>query len=52
MVCDSSYVRWQAAPESDIDLLVDTRETNLDTLMKLGGLYSDLEDALGKPIEI
>lgn len=47
-----SYARRQATAESDIDLLVDTRGTNLNTLMKLGGLYSDLEDALGKPIDL
>lgn len=47
-----SYARGQATPDSDIDLLVDTRGTNLNTLMKLGGLYSDLEDALGKPIDL
>lgn len=47
-----SYARGEASAESDIDLLVDTRGTELNTLMKLGGLYVDLEEALGKPIDL
>lgn len=47
-----SYARGEATPDSDIDLLVDTRGTGLNTLMKLGGLYSDLEDALEKSIDL
>ena len=34
-----SYARGEADAKSDIDLLVDTQGTELNTLMKLGGLY-------------
>lgn len=47
-----SYARNQAAPDSDIDLLVDTTGTNLTSLFKLGALYSALEDALQKSIDL
>ncbi len=47
-----SYARGEADAKSDIDLLVDTQGTELNTLMKLGGLYVDLEDALEKTIDL
>lgn len=47
-----SYARGDANEDSDIDLIVDTRGTELNTLLKLGGLYCDLEDALGKSIDL
>ena len=47
-----SYARGTATEESDIDLLVDTTGTNLTSLFALGALYSDMEDALGKPIDM
>lgn len=47
-----SYARGEADKNSDIDLIVDTSGTDLDSLMKLGGLYTDLEDALEKPIDM
>lgn len=47
-----SYARGEATIDSDIDLIVDTRGTNLNTLMKLGGLSCDFEDALGKQIDL
>lgn len=47
-----SYARGTATEESDVDLLVDTAGTNLTTLLRLGGLYCDLEEALGKEIDL
>lgn len=45
-----SYARGEAQADSDIDLLVDTTGANFTTLLELGGLYCDLEDALNKEI--
>ena len=47
-----SYARGTANEESDIDLLVDTTGTQLKTLLTLGALYNDLEEALGKKIDL
>ena len=47
-----SYARGEATAESDIDLLVDLSGTGIDSLLKLGGLYNDLEEALGTTIDL
>ena len=47
-----SYARGDATEESDIDLLVDTTGTTLTSLLRLGELYCDLEDALKKRIDL
>ncbi|MBR4474989.1 MAG: nucleotidyltransferase domain-containing protein [Oscillospiraceae bacterium] len=47
-----SYARGEATADSDIDLLVDISGTGIDSLLKLGGLYSDLEEALGTTIDL
>ena len=47
-----SYARGEAGEDSDVDLLVDTDGANLKTLFALGGLYSDLEDALEKELSL
>ncbi len=47
-----SYARGTATADSDIDLIVDTTGTSLTSLFALGELYSDLEDALGKKIDL
>ena len=47
-----SYARGEATAESDVDLLVDLSGTQIDSLFKLGGLYSDLEDALETGIDL
>ena len=47
-----SYARGEATAESDIDLLVDLSGTGIDSLLKLGGLYSDLEEALETSIDL
>lgn len=47
-----SYAREEARENSDIDLLIDTTGTNLNSLMSLGQLYCDLEEALEKKIDL
>ena len=46
-----SYARGTANDHSDVDLLVDTTGTQLKSLLALGALYNDLEEALGKRID-
>ena len=47
-----SYARGTANDTSDIDLLVDTTGTQLKSLITLGALYCELEEALQKPIDL
>ena len=47
-----SYARGTATESSDIDLLIDTTGTALHGLLALGAVYCDLEDALGKEIDL
>ena len=47
-----SYARGEATADSDVDLLVDISGTGIDSLLKLGGLYSDLEAALETAIDL
>ena len=47
-----SYARGDATEESDLDFLVDTAGTNLTSLLRLGELYCDLEEAFQKPIDL
>lgn len=47
-----SYARGAANECSDVDLLVDTTGTGLKSLLTLGALYNDLEEALGKRINL
>lgn len=45
-----SYARGEATPSSDIDLRVD--KGRLRGLIALGALYADLEDGLGKRLDL
>ena len=45
-----SYARGEATEDSDIDLLVDAEK--ITGLFALGGLYSDLEEAFDKKIDM
>ena len=47
-----SYARGDADDNSDVDLLVDTSGTNLTSLLSLGALYCELEEALEKNIDV
>lgn len=43
-----SYARNEATEDSDVDLIVDTSGTALKSLLTLGALYCDLEEAFEK----
>lgn len=45
-----SYARGEANEDSDIDLRIDADK--LKNLFALGGLYSDLEEALAKSLDL
>lgn len=45
-----SYARGEATAESDIDLMISYRV--LAGAFALGGVYADLKEALGKPIDV
>ncbi len=45
-----SVVRGEAGPESDIDFLVDLEPSR--SLFALGGLLADLEDLLGRRVDV
>ena len=45
-----SVARGEAGPESDIDLLVDMEPGR--SLLDLGGLWSDLNELLGRKVDI
>lgn len=47
-----SYARGEAREDSDIDLLVDTSGMEPQSLFSLGALYCDLEEILGKQIDL
>lgn len=47
-----SYARGEATANSDLDFLVDTTGTELTSLLRLGSLYCDLEEAFHKPIDL
>ena len=47
-----SYARGEAKECSDVDLLVDTSGTPLKSLLSLGALYCELEEAFQKPIDL
>lgn len=47
-----SYARGEATENSDLDFLVDTTGTKLTSLLQLGALYCDLEEAFGKSIDL
>ncbi len=47
-----SYARGAATEHSDIDLIIDTDGTEIKSLLGLGAVYCDLEDALAKPVDL
>lgn len=47
-----SYAKGTANEHSDVDLLIDTTGTGLKSLLSLGALYNDIEEALGKKIDL
>ena len=47
-----SYARGEATETSDVDILVDKTGSELRGLFAMGGLYNDLSEAIGKPIDL
>ena len=47
-----SYARGQATEDSDLDFLVDTTGTSFTSLLRLGALYCDLENAFEKRVDL
>ena len=47
-----SYARGTATENSDVDLLIDTEGTAIKSLLDLAAVYCDLEDALGKQVDL
>lgn len=47
-----SYARGTANEDSDIDFLVNTTGKELTSLLRLGALYCDLEEAFDKSIDL
>lgn len=47
-----SYARGTATENSDVDLLIDTAGTDLDSLFRLGALYDELSRALRCEIDL
>lgn len=47
-----SYARGTATADSDVDLLIDTSGTTIKSLLDLGAVLCDFEDAIGKHIDL
>lgn len=47
-----SYGRGAATENSDVDLLIDTEGTGIKSLLDLAAVCCELEDALGKPVDL
>lgn len=47
-----SYARGTATEKSDVDLLIDTEGTAIKSLLDLSAVYCELEEALGKPVDL
>lgn len=47
-----SYARGTAGVDSDVDLLIDTEGTDIKSLLDLAAVYCDLEEALGKQVDL
>ncbi len=47
-----SYAKGEATEDSDVDILVDKTGTSLRGMFAMGGLYNDLCEAVGKPVDL
>lgn len=47
-----SYARGEATDTSDIDVLIDKKGSKVVSLFDMGGLYNDLNESLGKGIDL
>lgn len=47
-----SYARNEATEESDVDLLIDRKDSSVHSLFDMGDLHTALQEALGVEIDI
>jgi predicted nucleotidyltransferase len=47
-----SYARGDATDESDVDVLINRAGSKIVTMFDLGALYNDLNENLGKPLDL
>jgi len=47
-----SYARGDATETSDVDVLIDRESSNIISLFDLGAFYNDLNEALGKAVDV
>lgn len=47
-----SYARGEATDSSDVDILINREGSTIRGLFDLGALYNDLNETLGKPIDL
>lgn len=47
-----SYARGEATDSSDVDILIDREGSAIRGLFDLGALYNDLNEMLGKPVDL
>jgi predicted nucleotidyltransferase len=47
-----SYARGEATGGSDVDMLVDRMNSNINSLLDMGALYNDLSVSLGRGIDL
>ena len=47
-----SYARGTATEHSDVDLLIDTEGTAIKSLLDMAAVYSELEEALCKSVDL
>ena len=47
-----SYARNEATEESDVDILIDREGSVIRGMFDMGGLYSELQESVGKEIDL
>ena len=47
-----SVLEERFRPDSDVDILIDYDPAHVPSLFKLGGMTADLEDALGREVDL
>jgi predicted nucleotidyltransferase len=47
-----SYARGNATETSDVDVLIDRKGSNIISIFDLGALYNDLNESLGKRLDL
>ena len=47
-----SYARNEATDNSDVDILIDRTDSKIKGMFDMGGLYSDLQESIGKSIDL